>query len=122
MKLCKHNNCNNPVWSGGFCKWHSKRQQIKVISNKRKEEKKEYDKKRKLYLIEHSICEVKECNNKATQIHHKVGRVGNNYTDESTFLAVCASCHKQIEENPQWAKDNNYSINRLNNGSKYRKI
>ena len=61
---------------------------------------------------------------KATDIHHKMGRIG--YADEWArqenipllldvrfWLAVSRKGHQMIEENPEWAKENNYSIDRL---------
>jgi len=71
---------------------------------------------------ENKICPV--TNQPTTDIHHKMGRVGfadewariNNIPlllDERFWLAVSREGHRQIEENPEWAKENGYSLNRL---------
>jgi methionyl-tRNA synthetase len=50
---------------------------IKPRSEKRKKQENEYLRKRKKYLEIHHICEVKGCANKATTIHHQIGRIGD---------------------------------------------
>lgn len=37
MKTCKQEGCTNPVFSKGFCKYHTPRKAIKKISKKQKE-------------------------------------------------------------------------------------
>lgn len=68
-------------------------------------------------------CEV--CNVKATEdIHHKMGRQGVAdewgkwleiplLLDIRFWICVCRNCHMEIEQNPEWAKENGYSINRI---------
>lgn len=59
-----------------------------------------------------------------TDVHHKKGKIG--YADEWArindipllldvrfFLAVSRKGHEKIETNPEWAKKNGYSIDRL---------
>lgn len=61
-----------------------------------------------------------------TDIHHKKGRIGfadewakeNNIPlliDTRFFLAVSRKGHEQIENNPIWAKENGFSLDRLTN-------
>lgn len=84
---------------------------IKPISQKQVARVKKYSELRFIYLKDHPLCEVEGCSHKASEIHHKGGRVGNAlYKD---FLAVCQEHHRFIEENPEWAKENGYSISRL---------
>lgn len=45
------------------------------------------------------------CTQKATDVHHKAGRTGDNYLDESTWLAACRSCHMWIETHPKEARE-----------------
>ena len=117
MKTCKYKECNNPVWSKDRCKWHptettkKKQNYIKPISDKRMAQMKMYRQVRDEYMMSHPKCEV--CNNDASDLHHKRGRVGDYYTDIKHFLSVCRSCHTKIEENPEWAKRFGYSENRL---------
>lgn len=82
-------------------------------SEKIKGAKVRYKKARAKYLLAFPYCEVVTCNSLADQIHHKKGRIGSLLTDSDFFLAVCAECHKKIEENVTWAKENGYSLDRL---------
>ena len=59
------------------------------------------------------FCQVKGCKGLATEVHHKKGRIGKLLTDIRYFLGVCRECHNKIELNPTWAKENGYSLNRL---------
>lgn len=79
----------------------------------REEEEKIYEVNRKQYLADHPICEVRGCNNKAVEIHHKMGKIGKLIYNILYFLGVCRKCHKKIEANPQWAKQEGYSVSRL---------
>jgi hypothetical protein len=119
-KPCTVDDCSNPRFAKGFCKYHQQlrtdkkkpKNYISPVSNKKLKELKIYRKNRLVYLKEHPKCEV--CGiNKADQIHHKAGRVGDDLTDPKNFLAVDDKCHVRIELNPIWAKDNGYSVNRL---------
>ena len=90
-----------------------KRVPIRKLSLKRIAEEKVYKVVRAEYLAEHPKCEVRGCGNKSVEVHHKSGRVGDLLTDKRYFLAVCRGCHQKIELNPLWAKENNYSLNRI---------
>ena len=110
-KKCSIEGCNYNVFTKGFCKFHAPRKYPNKVSKKMGDKLKEYAKNRKEYLEEHPYCEV--CGREANQIHHKAGRIGNLLADTRNFLAVCFSCHERIETNPDWAKENGYSKNRL---------
>lgn len=86
---------------------------MKKVSDKQAKRLREYAKVRKKYMSEHDICEVKECNRTATDIHHRKGRIGSLLTDTVYFMAVCRQCHRIIEDSPHYAKENGYSLNRL---------
>jgi hypothetical protein len=88
---------------------------IAYRSAKRIAQEREYSKVRREFLNEFDGCQVSGCNNPSDQVHHKKGRIGALLTDVSEFLAVCASCHIEIENNPIWAKENGYSGNRTTN-------
>lgn len=74
----------------------------------------EYSKRRTAFLVIHNQCQAKlvGCTGKATDVHHKAGR-GDNHLKISTWLAVCRTCHRWIEENPDAAKELGYSETRL---------
>lgn len=124
LKTC--NGCSLPkvIWKSEgkekYCKecWYSKEKpkSIPPVSKKRKKERSTYSVIREAFLVVKPHCEAKlvGCTLKSTDIHHKAGRVGENYLKITTWLAVCRSCHKWIEENPNEAKELNLSENRLN--------
>lgn len=88
---------------------------INKVSESKKEEDKVYVTIRKVFLNNHRVCEAKilGCLHSATEVHHKKGRVGKNYLDVHTFLALCGNCHRWIETHPEWAKEHGYSLDRL---------
>jgi len=88
---------------------------MRKLSVKRAKQNREYLDLRKAYFYNNPLCEVKFCDNLATEIHHKKGRIGKLLTDTSNFLAVCRQCHQKIELNPIWAKEQGYSKSRLAN-------
>jgi hypothetical protein len=83
------------------------RKAIPRQSEKRKVADKEYGKLRKQFLEAYPLCLVESCKEPATEVHHK-GRRGRNLLNVSLFLPCCSSCHRRIEENPKWAKENGY--------------
>lgn len=92
-----------------------KAKKIKKISVKREKENKEYSKKRTLFLDKNSVCfaRLNNCTLKATDVHHKKGRIGSNFLDESTWIPLCRNCHSYIEEHPLIAKQLGFSEDRL---------
>lgn len=119
-KTCIYKSCNNPVWSKGRCKWHplekpapQKRSKLSPVGDKRLEELKEYRRRRRAFLQANPVCKVDGCSNKATDVHHMAGRVGRFFLATAYWLAACRWCHRKIEENPAWAKENGYSASRL---------
>lgn len=106
-------------YSGRYCKIcgiapeKKKTTPIAKRSTKRAKQEREYSEKRKEYLKAKPICEVYNCNNASTDIHHPGGRIGTKLNDINNFLAVCRVCHNYIELNPAWAKEHGYSESRL---------
>jgi len=116
-KICSSEGCYNNVWGKGYCKFHQylrtdkKKKTINPISDKRLNELALYRPIRDKYLNENTSCEVRECDNKSTHIHHKNGREGKMLYDYNYFMAVCNECHpEKIHENPAWARENGYLI------------
>ena len=103
-----------------YCKecWYTieKPKSISPVSKKRQVEMDEYSKRRLAFLALHSSCQAKlvSCTGKATDVHHKAGRVGDDYLNMNKWLAVCRSCHGWIEINPVEAKELGFSESRLN--------
>ena len=69
---------------------------------------------RKSYMERYPFCLAKlpGCSINATDIHHKMGRTGKLYLDETEFLSVCRTCHGWIETHPTEAKLLNLSKSR----------
>ncbi|QQU04200.1 hypothetical protein [Myroides odoratus] len=93
---------------------YAKPKGIKPISDKRKTEIQQYTILRKEFLSDpkNQICPITK--QPTTDVHHKKGRVGSLFLDTRYWLAVSREGHRIIEENPEWAKENGYSLNRLN--------
>jgi hypothetical protein len=114
--LCKVKGC---LFEGRYCRIHSV-QTFKPIAapkktaDSQKEAQKQYKKIARQYITTHPKCQTKGCKSPSECVHHKKGRVGDLLLDTKYFMAVCLDCHRKIEENPDWAKENNYSLSRLN--------
>lgn len=103
-----------------FCKecWYKQEPPKKAapVSKKMKETISAYTKLRDAFLYIKTNCEAKlvGCTGKATDVHHKAGR-NENHLKVGTWLAVCRSCHRWIEDNPLEAKELGLSESRLKN-------
>ena len=111
--------CQSCYWSDNKKKNEGKQKTIKEfkpipkISQKRKIENAKYIVLRIEFLgkKENSICPV--TGEKTTEIHHKKGRVGSLFLDTKFWLGVSRNGHLKIENNPEWAKENGFSENRI---------
>lgn len=80
-------------------------------SAKRTQQEKEYSKLRKDFLERRSMCEMRIpqiCTQKATDVHHKNGRTGDNYLNVSTWIPGCRQCHDWVHNNPRLARELGY--------------
>ena len=103
-----------------YCKecWYNieKPKSISPVSAKRRGEMDKYSQLREAFLVAKPHCEAKlqGCTGKSTDVHHKAGRVGDNYLKVGTWLALCRNCHSWIELNSEEAKELGFSQSRLN--------
>lgn len=103
-----------------YCKecWYNieKPKSISPVSKKRQGEMDKYSLLRDAFITAKPRCEAKlvGCTGISTDVHHKAGRVGDNYLKVGTWLAVCRNCHGWIETNPEAAKELGLSESRLN--------
>ena len=117
--ITKDGLCQNHYWSENKKKNEGKKKTIKEfkpipkISQNRKIENAKYIVLRIEFLgkKENSICPV--TGEKTTEIHHKKGRVGSLFLDTKFWLGVSRNGHLKIENNPEWAKENGFSENRI---------
>jgi hypothetical protein len=88
---------------------------IPKVSKKRQVEQLQYQVLRTEFLSkpENKICPI--TNLPTNDIHHKKGRVGTLFLNTEFWIALSREGHKFVEENPKWAKENGYSLNRLSN-------
>lgn len=86
-----------------------------------------YAKKRKAFLEAHPYCQIWMARHagivrdetsgdvvgfmlggvppdRSSEVHHKAGRTGKNYLDESTWMAVSREGHTWIHEHPSEAR------------------
>lgn len=125
-KLCQTEGCNNPVFGGGYCKFHQllrkdkkpktpkKQKTIRKVSNKQSRLIKEYLKEREIYLKKHPLCKANltDCTKIATDVHHTKGR-GVWLLETISWLPVCRTCHQWIETHPEEARKLYFSQLRL---------
>lgn len=115
MAKCAWPTCRDEATHNQYCFRHNKVYGKATIkqedqSEQRTKEEKLYEQAKKKFLADHQLCEVKGCKNLATEVHHKKGRIGALLYNILFFLAVCWKCHKKIEKNPGWAKQEGYSL------------
>ena len=101
-----------------------KKTKPKSISSKQVIKNKEYTQVRQSFLYKHEFCQARlpGCTMWATEVHHKAGRIGDLLTDPTNFLAVCRSCHQNIELHHELAVDLGYSINRTETNDQTNRI
>lgn len=114
-KICQECQTEQFIFSKGLCLLcynmkNSKR--IKPVSSEREKRLEKYNELRISYLKKHRKCEVKNCNKEAVEIHHPQGRIGERLF--GPFLGVCREHHMQIEQFPDWAKQEGYTQSRIN--------
>jgi len=125
LKTCAGCNELKHIWKSHgkekYCKqyWYSieKPKSISPVSAKRQVEMDTYGRLREAFLIVNPHCKAKlqKCTAKATDVHHKAGRIGENYLKIGTWLAVCRNCHRWITENSKEAIELGLSSSRLEN-------
>jgi hypothetical protein len=126
LKICDGCNKERPIWkssgTGGLklCQqcWscHKSGEDIQKptssdiprVSAKRAKKDTEYAKLRTRYLNENNLCRimVSGCSQMATDVHHTRSGSDRNtyYLVQSTWLAVCRTCHSWIHLNPEKAR------------------
>lgn len=82
---------------------------VKKITEKRAKQNREYLEMREQFLEQYPVCQVKDCQNKATEIHHIQGRANNLLTDPENVMSVCSECHHKITVYSSWAIAQGYS-------------
>mgnify|MGYP003503850759 FL=1 len=104
--------CKNHYWKGRADMKsknppQKKYSKIPLSTQKRAKELEIYSKMRLVFLRENPNCQtngiIKGCTIKATEVHHKKGKIGNLLITESNFLSICRSCHRWVTDNSKEA-------------------
>lgn len=129
LKVCADKDCNNEFkqynslnkYCSPSCINKNRKVNLKLtpinkipqVSKKRKIENAQYSVLRIEFLgkPENKKCPI--TGQPTTDIHHKKGRIGKLFLDTKYWVALSREGHKFVEENPEWAKENGYSQNRL---------
>lgn len=95
---------------------------MRAVSPKRAKAEREYAKQRKVFLAgpdgDGRCCQMPDgCGRRATQVHHRRGRVGALLLDERYWSAMCAECHLHITVNPALAYELGISERRIGEAS-----
>lgn len=87
---------------------------IKKVSSKRRVESRIYSAKRKAFLTARPWCEIciEEDRESASgrvlgsqDVHHVCGRLGGNFLNETTWMALCRKHHDWIHTHPSKARE-----------------
>lgn len=84
-----------------------KRSAIRKTSTKRAKEMRLYAKERDAFLREHSHCDCCTLEGKevsATDVHHRIGRIGRNLRDQRHWIPLCRFHHDKVHAHPAWAR------------------
>ena len=115
-KLCKQCSSNTGVAKLSI-KPTAKSKPIAPRSQKRSKEERLYSANRVLFLQENPMCQAHLpgiCTKYSTDVHHKMGRIGELLLMIIHWLAVCRACHDWIENHPEEAREKGFSIKRIN--------
>lgn len=118
MGYCKVDGCSRPVENRdtGLCATHSKalrkivKPPIKRVADKLKKDLDAYTEAKRAFL-HGKRCAVYP-SQKASEIHHMMGRIGKLLMDQRYWLPVCRTAHVKITTDSKWAISMGYSIPR----------
>lgn len=88
--------------------WKQRSKPLRKVSDKRKDDLREYKRQKRAYLKKHPRCEVHGCRKDGEDIHHKRGRIGRLLSDQRWFMTTCRYHHEKIHRNPGWAREMGY--------------
>lgn len=78
---------------------------------KRAAQERQYLKLNREYLEANPCCEVRDCHERSSEVHHMGGRENERLLDVSLFLAICHGHHDRITNDKEgWAIREGYSI------------
>lgn len=115
-RYCKQCSSNTGVAKPSISKPTARQSPIPPRSQKRSKEERLYTAQRIIFLQENPMCQAHLpgiCTKHATDVHHKMGRIGELLLKILYWLAVCRACHEWIENHPTEAQEKGFSIKRI---------
>jgi len=86
-----------------------KRSPLRRVSKKKRAAYSLYSALRKRFLAINGDCQM--CReSRASEIHHKQKRT-KHLNNVDTWAALCPACHRHIEDNKSWARENGWLKN-----------
>jgi len=78
---------------------------VRAVSDKRRKRDAVYpQRRREVFDRAGGVCEW--CGLYAmTEVHHRAGRVGPDPHRLTNLVGLCASCHRSVHANPEWARE-----------------
>jgi hypothetical protein len=125
MSECSFPTCTRIPEHNGYCFLHKiyssvpqppkVKKEIPKVSEKRKEQDKQYKKVKKEILGKDARCKVKSpvCTGKAQGLNHDQKRTPGNYTNVNNLTPCCNACNLYIEEHSAWALENGHTISKF---------
>jgi hypothetical protein len=113
-KYCK--SCYGKLGTGVAKKPKPTTARIPTFSSKREKLNAVYSVMRVKFLNDHPMCHARidaRCTLKATEVHHKAGRIAELFLDLLYWLPTCHNCHVWCELHPEEAKELGLSTDRL---------
>jgi len=86
---------------------------ISPVSKKQAVRLLQYSADRKVFLDKPENAKCPITGWPTTDVHHKRGRIGDLLLDQRYWVALSREGHDYVEDNPIWAKENGYSLDRL---------
>ncbi len=83
-----------------------RRTTLRKGSKKRAKELRAYSSMKAAQFKYCPFCEVIGCLQRAVDVHHRDGRNGSRLNDTKEWILVCRDHHRQIHDQPKWAREN----------------
>lgn len=87
---------------------------INKVAKRRAKQNGTYERLKKQFLKENPVCMFEGCEAPTQVLHHAAGRIEELLYDQRYFRNLCHVHHDFVENNPEYAKEHNYSVERTN--------
>jgi hypothetical protein len=76
---------------------------VRAVSPKQARRLREYAQLRAAFLVANPRCGFPSCDQPATDVHHRRGRIGPLLLDVAKWTAICRPHHSWVTEHPEAA-------------------